>query len=270
MLRLRTIQCVCFAATTLLAGCMALPFASWQAHEYEGKLAPNPIFAVEDGRRVEFALDTVTQRQNSPYNVHPAPVLVERVGAGPTTQLTWTGKGQLDDHRLLGRIHDESPLYRRPQGVGRTLSYEPTLVPWDAGYVVATRPFAVAFPLGLNAFAIAQRELARGELPTRKTTSGFVRWGSAHSQMGATRQQYNFIVPWVEPGALSVRVDVVQVLADADTLRVIRLKAPVTIDGLLDLMATPGGLDGQVAEEIRQPRTLPASARDAPSQHPRL
>ena len=227
-------------ATVMLTGCMAMPWAAWQAHEYEGDVAPDSISAVEDGRRVEFALVWITRRQDSPYTMHPEPRLVVRAESGRATPKTWAGRSSLNNHPLLERLHNESPLYRRPRDVDRALSYEPTRIRWGGGFIVATRPFAVAFP------------------PDNVPAFG----------------PPDFRMHWLEPRALSVRVNVIEILADADKLRVIRLKEPVTIDALLDRMATPGGLDEWVAEERLESRMLPAKINDSatrfPEEYPRL
>jgi hypothetical protein len=233
---------------------MALPFASWQAHEYEGELAANPIVAVEAGRRVTFAQVTVTQRQDSPWNVHPAVLLVEQANpAAPTDQPTWSGRKSLHDHPLLERIHNESPPYRRPELVGQTVYSKPTLIPWEDGYLVGTQPFIVAFPVEREAFAHAKavhaiktsQPYARGSFKRAPAT-----W---KRDQGRTPQQYNFPIPWVEPGVLPIRVNVIQILAEDGTLRTIRLREPMTVDALLDVLATPAGIEPHIAEEIGQP-----------------
>ena len=253
-------------------GCMVLPGADFHLHDYGGDLEANPIVAVEDGRRITLVQVVVTkQKDTTPFTIFPEPMLLERSTAttiGASALPVWTSERQLRDQAFLKRCHEMMPLVRRPEKLDTMLGHEPGLLPWGDGFIVATRPFAVAYPATRRTFDAARKALVKGGLSTRPAFGPMSTSARDGVVRLASEQQANFRTTWVEPIALGQRVDVVQLVADTDTVRIVRLDTPISIDALLDLLATPGGIETHVAEEIRQPRTLPASFSDDAARYP--
>lgn len=240
---------IVLAVLATLCGCMALPFAGFHLHDYEGELAPEPIRAVEDGRRVTFVQLQIERNADSPWNVRGRTVLVEKstATAGDTYGVpTWTSAHSLSDQTLLRRAFDELPTERDPEAMGRELSRaEGPYAWWAGGYVVSTQPLIVARLAGAGE---ADAELGAATRPWAMPTPIST---ALDPSLRASAQQGRFPFAYVEPAALGERVDTLLIRLGQRRVEVIRLTAPMTLDALLDRLARPDALVDLAAEQPR-------------------